>query len=235
MNKELLKLIQDKKLSPITDLNEVPQSLIEEARKVIPKISKVRFFMYLVIPSDQDYIPHFVNDCVEKSNSPKTWLRGRILMPSTSLEDQLTKTRDEILSGINDQVTHYLPAEYEGWKQGCSFEGAPVKLEQDSTYRSLVPKGMAAMSIQKIIPIAQVNNTAMYRRWIAQRIARCIDLHKIALKPDEILKKTRELVPEKKWNDDVHFALKGLSAEAQQGLIKEGVVPGFILPDEFYL
>jgi hypothetical protein len=235
MNKELEKLLENKKPSSLTDLNEVPGSLINEARKLASPRAREMFFSYLVVPTDQHYIRRFIIDCVENNTSPQQWLRGRILTPSPGLEDQLTKTRADILSGSNDHFTHYLPANYEGWKQGSSFGGSPVLDDPESTYRSPMPLGMASISAKYIIPRSEVNNIAMHRRWIAQRIARCINMHKDTLAQEQIIKKTSEFVPENKWIDDVHYAIKGLSAELDQGLIKEGLVPGFILPDDFYL
>jgi hypothetical protein len=235
MNSAVEKLLGNSVYSSITDLNDISPELIEAARTLNTYFSRREFFSYLVSPSNQDYLMPFILDCVENNTPPHKWLRGRILIPSGSLEDMLTKTRAEILAGIDDQFTHYIQASYEAWKQGALLGGSPAKEEPESTYKSSFPEGMASILGEEIIPRSRVNNSVIHRRWIAQGIARCIDLKEGTVTLEEIIQQTGKLIPESRWVEDVHIALKGFAAEADRGFIKEGFVPGFILPDEYYL
>lgn len=228
-------LLEKEDKNSIDDLNKTPKKIIEVARKLTHEIDRFELFSFLTSEPNHNVLRGFIKDVVENEIPVNTWMKGRILLPDISLNDQLTKRINQIIPS-NLDYTHIVLPRYEAWEQASCIGGSPAILDQKATYKTPHISGFHNFPDVKIKPKSEFSPSVIHARWIAQRIARYLNIHShLPLPSLEVMKgELRQHNAEKLWIPEVEVALNGLAKEIESDMIEPNSVPGFIGPDEFY-
>ena len=103
----------------------------------------------------------------------------------------------------------------------------------DAHYKSVAPQGyyMYAPPEINLIEIEEHLVDIQFRRLLASKLA-CYLRYYDKLRPEGI-SILDEIADRKQWTSDALKALEGLIREMKGGL-PEGVIPGFVGPDDYY-
>ena len=216
----------------ISNLNEVPAAIVEQARALGSSLLAETLLAYFTRRECHPFLKRYLQEVIFGDASPRTWRRGRILVPSLSLEEQLCRETDEILAPIGKEFRVRIIPRLEAWQAGVSWVGAPAKPEPNADYRSTVPDGAASLGTAGTEPVAEPY--VALRRWIAGRLAS--ELH--ASGESRIVTDFSELsvglpAPDR-WSKDALIAAHALLREFRELVPSEGEIPGFRGPDTWY-
>lgn len=225
-----------RRLSPsdrasIAKLNEVPEELIAEAKKLGSASLARQLLDHYCSLACRPYLTDFVEKVVLESESPKQWRRGDVLVPAPSLKDQLCLTREALLAPIGEYSGVRIVPDLVSWVAGTSWIGAPAKSRPDADYLSGVPKGAVNLIKPKVEIAPDVDITV--RRWIAARIARCLGTNKPKT-IDSLFAVDPSLPPVYQWSEDARIAAAALLREFRELTPSEDEIPGFRGPDKWY-
>ncbi|MDB6001757.1 MAG: hypothetical protein JWP52_3456 [Rhizobacter sp.] len=215
----------------IASLNDMPEPLIAEARR-LPSTALVRQFIeYHCGLQCRPYLPDFVGKVIVAGEPAARWRRGDVIVPALSLVDQLCMPRDLLLAPISGFRRVRIVPDLDDWTAGTSWVGAPAKARPDADYRSGAPAGSVTLANADVEPAPDVDITV--RRWIASRIARSLGLGE---RPTvERLSAQVPLLPAmSQWSDDARIAWAALTCEVQTLPASVRQVPGFRGPDDWY-
>lgn len=217
----------------ISDLNRMPAALIEEARKHGSLVGGMLLAHYVTV-KNLPYLNGFIEQVVEGGKPVETWRRGAVIVPETSLEDQLTLSLEEMLGWIGGPTDMRLVPRYSAWKGGSSEGGAPARELPDRTYLSPhIPKVVSFSAGAKIEKIS--NLPVAMRRWIAARIASCMKGDGVPQTVSELFNRLPDQPPMDQWSEDARIAAAAVVREFHEfGAAAEGAIPGFRGPDEYY-
>lgn len=216
----------------IDNLNDVPDWLVEEARSLQNPMLAERLLQYFTRPENGHLLKLFVQDVILGNVSPREWLRGRVLVPALSLEEQLLWKRARLLAPIGGEFRARTVPDLALWDAGVGWVGAPAMLEPNADYNTPVPDHAASLAIAETEQVA--DPVVALRRWIAGRLARSVWY---ARQPGLIadLSELAEGLPSPdRWSEDAQIAARALLREMRESSPSEGQVPGFRGPDAWY-
>lgn len=231
-----LEAVLGRPLSPtdrgsIASLNDVPEALVAEARRLRSSSDVQRLLEYYCGLAARPHLPDFI-DKVILGNQPATlWRRGDVLVPAPSLADQLCSTRDALLAPIGGHDGVRIVPDRSRWQSGTSWIGAPAKARPEADYRSAVPQGAVNLVTATLEPAPDV--AIAVRRWIASRIARCAATA-AANAIDSLFASNPSLPPVERWSDDACVAAAALQREMRELPQSQTEIPGFRGPDLWY-
>jgi hypothetical protein len=215
----------------IPNLNEMPEELIAVARRLESRSLVRQLIEYYGGLRCRPYLADFIEKVIIGKESPKLWRRGDILVPAPSLATQLGLKRDVLLAPIGGYHDVRIRPDFDSWKAGTSWIGAPAKARPDADYRSTAPEGTVNVVSAELEQAPDVAITV--RRWIASRIARC-------LVPGErptiegLFASVPSLPAVEQWSEDARIAVAALLREFGELPPLEGEIPGFRGPDSWY-
>ena len=213
----------------IASLNDLPEELIEEARR-LDSAPLARMLLGYYVPSDsRSYLKNFIEDVVDGGQPAKSWRRGGVLVPAQSLADQLTEPREVLLGPIGGFAGLRTIPRLESWSAGTSWIGAPARPWPEADYRSSTPSGAALLSSPRLEP-AQ-DEAVTVRRWIAARLARSLG----GASPGSVEAMLGpSFPPEPLWSPDARAAAAGLAREHRTMGPPKEEIPGFRGPDSWF-
>ena len=220
----------------IDNLYELPSYLIQYA-KLIGYGDAEKFLEFFVTPQNH---PHLTNLywMVIKGNTPlQEWGRFPYIIPDMVYSDIYTKTFKDLYWFMHEEFMMIFKPLYSDWVNFSVKVGCPIMVDKIGDYRSIRIKGTSDYSFKyPVIPIKNnpQSRTVAFRRWIAQRAASYL----FRVKKLESFKSFDDLsdnAPISAWTEDAEKAITGLLREKNVIGWKEGEIPGFVGPDEFYL
>jgi hypothetical protein len=212
----------------ITNLNDVPEALVEEARKLGTPILARTLLAHYTTSNCRSYLKNFVDDVVFGDVSPKLWRRGGALVPALSISGQLCQPRENLLAPIGGYSGLRTMPRIDSWRAGASWIGAPAQPRPDAYYRTVTPVGAALLS-RPLLENAP-NVTLTVRRWIASRLARVLAAG-TPTSIDAIFALAPSLPPLDRWSPDARAAAAALMREYQTMGAPMDAIPGFRAPD----
>ena len=213
-------------------LNEMPLDLIEQARALGSTLLAHSLIAYYTSPDNHQFLKRFVEDVVLGATAPATWRRGRVLVPSLSLDDQLRMSREEILRPLGGEFHARIVPEPAAWRAAVAWVGAPAKPEADADYRTTVPEKTASLAWHPLNPVS--DQTVALRRWIAGRLARVVTATRPLDPTMAFTDSALRLPPPDTWSPDAVAAADALRREVRElGPAREDI-PGFRGPDDWY-
>jgi hypothetical protein len=218
----------------VPNLNAFPPSLLEIARKIQSTQHLYAFISFYLPPGHDPYIHPFIFQVIRGQEDPSQWFKAFVLVPGTSLFDQMTKTLEEIFAPFASKIHCIVSPTIPNW-MGMNETGSFAFPDPDHNYLTEIPKGFIAHSSDLELEEIDITKIPIYfRRWIAQRIAKCLEVEGQLHYP--INHSTMEtFAPISQWTPDTHKAIAGLNRELQEGLVNlETTVPGYAGPDEWY-
>lgn len=220
----------------VANLNEMPQPLIDNARKLENEFMAESYLKLHTTPDNEPYLRGFVRQVVVNGEAVSTWKKGRVLIAYSSLADQLSKQKEEIFGHEEQWFNTIVKPDYEIWARGSDLGGIFVLVEPEADYRSSTPAGYGTLSLtgQELISVDPKKAAVHFRRWLASRMAAFLQsknqLHD-ERKHTEVL---TALVPMDDWTTDAKMAIKGLAKEKAAACFEKEAVPGFCGEDAFY-
>jgi hypothetical protein len=216
----------------IGNLNEMPEALVAEARKLGRPSAAYDLLAYYTTFDCHDYLRGFVKDVVFGADCPKRWRRGGVLVPDPSLQDQLCLSRSALLAPIGGhadvRIVPHLPA----WEAGVSCVGAPAHPWPEADYRSTSPPGASNHGDPDLEPMP--NPAVGIRRWIAGRLARCLKGGAPKSIEELFAISPCKLPPMDQWSQDAGIAVAVLLREFRDYGSELGAIPGFRPPDRWF-
>jgi hypothetical protein len=152
------------------------------------------------------------------------------------LSEQLSQSRSAIFDPFESSIYAIIQPDIDDWKMGSGFDGAFVVTVMSGAYEWTIGKGFLPVSTARPITLIESEEIPLlFRRWIAQAIARALLLQDQLRYPIP-LHLLEEVIPKSQWTPDAKKAIAGLNHELQEGLINlETTVPGYGGPDEWYV
>lgn len=227
--------LDKKKISTISDLNEISLMLIEQCKSLNDPYEIECFLKSYVTEDNYRYLRAFVNAVILRGKDPKKWRVGRILVPSVSLNDQMKMLLDDYYSSKLVDYSLIIEPEYSEWSQGLGTVGCFVILEPNANYRcSNVPGFSSLHEPQNLKKVDPRDRRVWFRRWIANRMARYL-LAKEALYSFQAEELLVELVSKNNWSEDAIAAFSGLLKEQKLNKWSGTAIPGYLGDDAFYV
>jgi hypothetical protein len=215
----------------IADLNDVPDALIAEARKLHPFVAR-DLLAYYTTPQNRRHLRPFVEDVVFGTKSVKAWRRGAVLVPDFSLGDLLCKSWPALLEPIGGHSDVRIVPKLADWQVGVPSVGAPARPWPEKNYQSDDPPRTISLVAPDLEPIPDL--AIGIRRWIASRLARCLKDRRPRSIEEFLVALPAQLRSAESWSQDARAAAPGLLREFREFGEEEGRVPGFRGPDEWY-
>jgi hypothetical protein len=216
----------------IADLNDIPEALIAEARKLHPFDAR-DLLAYYTMPEDRTYLRDFVENVVFGTQSARRWRRGGVLVPAVSLDDQLRLSRAAILGPLGGPCEVRIVPRLSSWRAGTSREGAPARPWPERNYRSPFPPAATShLSEPDLEPMPDL--AVGIRRWIAGRLARSLKGGAPTSIEELFATAPYELLPIEQWSEDARIATAALLREFKAFGPEDGRIPGFRAPDEWF-
>lgn len=212
----------------ITNLNAVPESLVREARSIGNILLANELLRFYTSPECHGRLRSFVQQVVFGDAAPQSWRRGRTLVPSFSMEQQIVLPRSELLAPVGGDFELRIVPRAADWQAGVEWVGAPARPDPDADYRSTRPENSADLDDAEVEAV--VNPDLTIRRWIAARIARVLEARG-RLREDADL--TQDFPARARWTEDALAAGEALLRELRDPALPPGI-PGFRGPDEWY-
>jgi len=127
----------DKRLAgTISDLNNIPEHVIDECNRLSNPFYIECLISFYASQDNKKYIRQFVHTILLPKKDHKTWRKGRVLLPSISLANQLTKTISDIYTGLPVNCDRIVEVEYYSWQQGVSTAGCFAVVQSEANYKS---------------------------------------------------------------------------------------------------
>jgi hypothetical protein len=216
----------------IGSLNDVPASLVEEARR-LPVPQAVDLLTYYVTPPSFTWVALFHEEVVEGGQDASRWLRGRVLVPAFDTRDLLLLDTASILAPLGPAPAVW--TRLRPWPERRREDtGAPAVFRADVRYNDAPPDHVTPMLAEEetlscLEPVADV--AVATRRWVAWRVSEepsCrdpLDLEQIAAR----------LTPRgSSLSTDARISIRALLAERDLPSSGRGSPPGFRGPDAWY-
>jgi hypothetical protein len=216
--------LAETEMGSIKSLNDVPGSLVVEARKLGSPILARELLVFYTPPEDWPFLKPFIDQVVFGEQPAIEWRRGGALVPAISLSDQLTLSKAAILLSIGGYAGVRTLPEFESWRAGASWVGAPAHPVPEATYRTVVPPGVARLAWPRLETVE--SESIVVQRWIAARLARVL-YPKAPTSLDAILELAPSLPSVTKWSQDALIAVKALLREFLEFGAPESEIPGF--------
>lgn len=217
----------------IPDLNDMPASIIAEARALIARAGKLQAFALLWYYARADNFSHicnFIDDVVKGGESAAQWQRGQMaIAPDLSLRMALTYERERLLAPIGGYHGLHLRPHPQG-----RLNGAPLRFIGEWTYRTKDYR-QGACHIRGPTPIVDADADVVVRRWLAGRIHRCLAPgHPPGLAGLHARIGAADVPGLGAWSHDARIAVAALRREAQQSDSLPDGPPGFRGPHAWY-
>jgi hypothetical protein len=216
----------------IANLNDVPEALVAETRMLGHRTLASDLIFYYTTFDCWPYVRSFVKDVVFGTESPKYWRRGGVLVPATSLCDQLCLSRSALLEPIGGHAGVRIVPRLAAWAAGDSSVGAPARPRPEADYRSISPPGALDFTEPDLEPMPDV--AVGVRRWIAGRLACCLKGGAPTSIEELFVISPYQLPPTDRWSQDAGIAVAALLREFREIAPEPGAIPGFRAPDEWY-
>lgn len=219
----------------ISNLNEMPLNLIENARNLGTEYEAETYLERHVTSENCKYLRTFVRRVITNGEEVRTWNKGRALIAYSSLSDQLNKEKEALFGYNTAEFMTIVRPNFEAWNSGSDLGGMFVFCEPEADYRSQTPPGYGIMSLKEadLITIDSNMISIQFRRWLASRMAAYLkaknELH--TFKNSELLE---EVAAKEQWTEDALIAFKGLTKERAACNWNDEVIPGFCGTDSFY-
>jgi hypothetical protein len=216
----------------ISDLNDLPEALVEEARTLGTPILARNLLAYYTTPECRSYLKTFVDDVVFGKALARLWRRGGALVPAPSISEQLCISREVLLAPIGGYSGSRVAPRIESWRAGTSWIGAPAQPRPDANYRTATPSG-AALVAQPMLEIAP-DVAITVRRWIAGRLARVL----VPSEPtslDALFGFAPYLPAFDQWSEDAQIGVRALLREFRYMGPPKDEIPGFRGPDSWFI
>ncbi len=217
----------------IVHLNHVPPAIVEEARSLGSALLAHEFLGWMTGAKCQSHLALFIQDVVVGGIDPRSWLRGRVLVPSVSLKEQLLIGRADLLAAIGgDGLVRVVPR-IESWRAGSEWVGAPARVDASSDY--LTPQVAKTTELAPSTPTEAVEDPRVAtRRWIAARVAGVCAARGQLRSGLDLAAVVLPGIAQAQWSADARIALRGLTRELRELGRSDGDVPGFRGPDAWY-
>jgi hypothetical protein len=216
----------------IDDLNRTPDHVIETARGLdFP--ARLSYLVSEVTRDNRAFLHDFVREVIVGGEPAATWRRGRVLVPSGSLRDLLTKRAEDIvgpLAALEGVRWHQLNF---GRRRAIGQHvGAPAAVLRQVNYRWRVPKGTLTVRVAESYLVPVTDLVVAVRRWLAYRSALTADFAWDRLTSvDSIVDAVG--IPAAELSADAIIAMQALAAEAAMESPPDSVA-GFRGPDSLY-
>lgn len=215
----------------IDHLNDVPEWLVEEARRLPDEDAARALLMARVSPDCWIYLTPFIEEVVLGREPAKLWLRGQVVVPDFSLADVVTLPRSALLVPIGGEPWHRVVPSLDDWLSNASWVGAPACVSPEADYRFSPPADSIALGRA---PTEEVEDgDVAVRRWIAARLARVVPEGRDIRSP-EAFTAILDLPETAAWTDDSLRAAEGLIREYREMSDAMDSIPGMRGPDEWY-
>jgi hypothetical protein len=217
----------------VENLNKMPDRFIKDASQLDPEDAEV-FFRYIVTPENKRFLASYVEAVVFKGEPTEKYGLKKYFVPDASLNHQLTLNREQMLHFSKGKFNMIQVINYNSWKNAANSMGIPMVPTFGANYLTPTPKGAYS--------IGETNHTILgtpqsidiaYRRWIAQRAAMPL-FRKVNTELSECIGVLNKYAPQETWTQDAVIAIRALLRERQELGQREGEIPGFIGPDEWY-
>ena len=219
------------KQGTISDLRHIGPIILEELKKVGAVFNR-ELLLFYTTPDNWQYINTFLANVVYENRIPNEWSNFSYIVPDVSLKDQLTKEIHEILYFTKGKFSHLIKSNYNLWKSNILKSGSPAIFIENGYYKTDIPKNFQSFSKFEVLKIEKEDSShILFRRWIASRIAKCMD-EKLFVFND--IEEFNYFSPIEKWTDDAKFAFYGLLRERNEMGWKDDEIPGYVGPDDFY-
>ena len=215
----------------IDDLNDVPDALIAEARKLHPFVAR-DLLSYYTTPRNRRHLRPFIEDVVFGTKPVKLWRRGAILVPDVTLADLLCKSRPALLEPIGGHSDVRIVRNLPDWQVGVQSVGAPARPWPEKNYQNDDPPGTLSLIDRELEPIPDL--AIGIRRWIASRLARNLRGSRPRSIEELFAVSPAPLPPGERWSQDARAAASALLREFREFSEEDGRVPGFRGPDEWF-
>ena len=216
--------------SRVASLNEVPEALVEEARRLGTPLLARSLLTYYTSAEDRPFLKNFLDDVVFGKHSPAQWRRGGVLVPALSLTDQLCLSRDALLALIGGYAGLRVVPQLASWQAGTSWVGAPARPFPEANYRTVTPAGAARLAAQARLEAADLVVTL--RRWIAARLARVV-APRTPGSLDELFEAS-SLASIDQWSEDARRGVGAVLREFREMGPADQAIPGFRGPDSWF-
>jgi hypothetical protein len=212
----------------IASLNDVPEALVEEARRLGSPALAHALIAHFIDPGSSRFLKGFIFDVVERGQEARNWRRGGMLVPDPTLAEMLTTPRDILLAPIAGFSGKRIVPDLESWRTGSPSVGSPAWQWPDADYRSLTPPGAARLSTG---PLEQAGDEVVtVRRWTAGRLWWALDdAPPTSL---DIFFDATSLPPASSWTADGRAAAALLVDEFRRFGPPGPAIPGFRATDE---
>jgi len=217
----------------IRHLNDVPEALIEDARRLAhPMLAQV-LLAYYTSPACNEFLKLYVHDVVFHGTPPRTWMRGRVLFPSLSIEEQLRREAPQLLAPLGGVFEVRVVPRLSSWKGGGTWEGAPAVVQPDSDYLTPTPEGTLSLGPSTRTEPVRDPVVAM-RRWHASRLAFLAGISGALVRARALEDLSLPSLPVSQWTIDARVAGAALLREQRELGPTSDQVPGFRGPDSWF-
>lgn len=216
----------------IPDLNDIPDSLLREARALADSGRIRAFLMRRTAPESWEHLEPFIEDVVLGGGSAAGWRRGQVLVPDFSLADQLCLAPADLLAPLGGGFTHRVVPSPDDWRSGAGWVGAPALVLPAADYRSVIPDG--AVGLGSAETEAVEDREVALRRWIAARLARVAGTGPVLESLESLVARSPGIPPLDRWSRDAVVAGGGLLREHGEIGGEGGGIPGMRGPDDWY-
>jgi hypothetical protein len=216
----------------IAHLNDVPESLLREARSLSDGGLIKALLMRHTDPDAWEYLDSFVEAVVLGGEDVARWRRGQVVVPDFSLADQLRLEPVDLLAPLGGELSRRVTPSLADWRAGVSWVGAPALVLPDADYTYAPPErtvGLGASATEEV-----ADRDVALRRWIAARLARSAPSGAACASPEALIASCPGLPPLREWSRDAVLAARGLIHEHAAMGAAAGGVPGMRGPDEWY-
>lgn len=217
----------------VSNLNVIPERIQQVLARIDDTYGKILFLEYCTTSENHKYLRQFVHLILLEGKDPACWKIGRSLKPDTSLENQLTKSLFEIFGELETKICLIEEPQKKMWNE-VGETGCFVIKQEDARYTWESVNGFMTYSLD--IPVREIRKEEIptyHRRWIANRIARCLKVDGLLDSFSDISVLDRYTSRDKLTADAIK-AFEGLLKEQKEFGWKEDEVPGYVGPDEFY-
>lgn len=238
VEKILGKSLEKNTIGSITNFNETPDLLIEDARK-LPTILSNFFLRHYFDSNSQKYLTDFIDDVVIGHQDAKNWRKGRILVPLFTFEELLSLETIDILAPIRiDEEEDWwrIIPDRQQWEEGIFITGSPAIVKPNLDYEWTAPEHVFDLLFSEYIQVEKITDSIVNcRRWVASIIA--LQAHKKGILKD--FSKMKAFLAglsqkETRISRDSLLIIKALEKELKNCGVNDSDIPGFCGEDQWY-
>ena len=210
------------------NLNALPASIIETARRVSPEL-KGALLRWLTPTEQSGWIDLFVSVVVDGGADPATFMRGAMLYVDVSTQRLCEQPLDEVWRPLGALPHLTIVPTMPSWEAANHSCGAPALYRPEMRYTDQPPTGV--LRLVRTPPTEPIRDLRVAgRRYLASRLARVAHArHELDARIDATV--VQRLLTIGALSHDAQKAIAGLARE--QAGTRLGV-PGFAGPDEWY-